>query len=269
VVLFIHGLPTSGRLWDRVVDVLQQRWTCVAVDLPGMGRTPPLRDHFARPSLLVEHLELLREQLSISSWHVVGHDAGAVIAVHYAAEHEDRVRRLVLCSPPIFEELRPPGFIRLLRSRPFGDLLAPFVNLVFWRLAIFSALGRDALTREIVKSFREPFTGWRGSRRFLRLVRWGEPQDVLARTVSLLPRLPMPTLIVHGTKDTAVPIHFAQRACRLIPNAELRLISSGHFLPLNRPQTISQCLVEFFHRSNPTQRELRFHPNVKTHSEPP
>jgi len=37
-VLFIHGIPTSGQLWTGVIDKLLGRFTCLAVDLPGLGR---------------------------------------------------------------------------------------------------------------------------------------------------------------------------------------------------------------------------------------
>jgi len=39
-VLFIHGIPTSCQLWSGVIDKLLGRFTCMAVDLPGLGRTP-------------------------------------------------------------------------------------------------------------------------------------------------------------------------------------------------------------------------------------
>jgi pimeloyl-ACP methyl ester carboxylesterase len=39
-VLFIHGIPTSSQLWNGIIDKLLGRFTCMAVDLPGLGRTP-------------------------------------------------------------------------------------------------------------------------------------------------------------------------------------------------------------------------------------
>jgi len=39
-ILFIHGMPTSGRLWKGIIDRLCERYTCIAVDLPGLGNSP-------------------------------------------------------------------------------------------------------------------------------------------------------------------------------------------------------------------------------------
>jgi|HubBroStandDraft_5_1064220.scaffolds.fasta_scaffold180588_2 pimeloyl-ACP methyl ester carboxylesterase len=39
-ILFIHGMPTSGRLWRGITDRLQARYTCFTIDLPGLGKSP-------------------------------------------------------------------------------------------------------------------------------------------------------------------------------------------------------------------------------------
>jgi hypothetical protein len=38
--LFIHGIPTSGQLWNGVVQKMRGNFTCLAVDLPGLGKSP-------------------------------------------------------------------------------------------------------------------------------------------------------------------------------------------------------------------------------------
>ena len=42
-VLFIHGMPTSGRLWRGITNRLQERYTCFTIDLPGLGKSPQER----------------------------------------------------------------------------------------------------------------------------------------------------------------------------------------------------------------------------------
>ena len=41
-VLFIHGMPTNGRLWSGIIDKLRDRFKCMAIDLPGLGKTPKI-----------------------------------------------------------------------------------------------------------------------------------------------------------------------------------------------------------------------------------
>lgn len=245
-ILFIHGIPTSGRLWHYVVEELESRSTCLVVDLPGLGESPPLARGRQDPDCFADELEKLRAELGLSAWNVVGHDAGATIAVHYAAAFPHRVKRLVLLAPPVFPEFRPPWFFRLLRLRLVGELLAPLAVLMIWNGGIQAIVQqRDAATDEILESFRRPFRGLRGAFRLTRLVRWGEPAEVLGKTAALLSRVHAPTLILHGRGDGAIPTSFAQRAGQAIPDARVLLVESGHFLPLNVPRTVTECLVRF------------------------
>jgi pimeloyl-ACP methyl ester carboxylesterase len=62
----------------------------------------------------------------------------------------------------------------------------------------------------------------------------------------LLPGISAPTLVFHGSQDPAVPEAFARRACELMPNSELILLDSGHFLPVNEPVAVAEALGHFF-----------------------
>ena len=251
VILFLHGIPTGRRLWDYVAQTLHHKFTCLVVDLPGLGESPPLANNSHDPADYAQRVEELRERLAIPSWHVVGHDAGATVAVHYAAKFGGRVNRLVLCSPPIFPEFRVPWFFRLIRTPVLGDLLAPFVNFAIWHAGIQLTIRRhDHLTGQIISSFRQPFKGYAGVRRFVHILRWGEPSQVLAETAGLLPSITAPTLILHGRKDGAIPASFATRAATIIPDAEAQLLDEGHFLPLDCPTTLCERLSPFLEEVN-------------------
>jgi pimeloyl-ACP methyl ester carboxylesterase len=246
-VLFIHGIPTSNELWTEVVDQLQGRFTCLAVDLPGLGDSPRSPEGLSQLQALAESLERIRIERKIEKWHVVGHDAGSAIAVQYAHQFPERVERLALLSPALFPELQPFHLFRVVRRAVVGELLAPAVNFVFWRVAMRRALRqRRAELAAAVKHFATPFRGLRGAWRFMSVLRWGNPTEVLAATPAMLPQLRMPTLIFHGTHDPALPKTFAQRAGELIPNSKLVMVDAGHFIPLNNPEVVAAELLRFF-----------------------
>jgi pimeloyl-ACP methyl ester carboxylesterase len=48
-----------------------------------------------------------------------------------------------------------------------------------------------------------------------------------------------------GSKDQAVPEAFARRACELLPNSQLIVLDSGHFLPVSEPIAVSDALGHF------------------------
>lgn len=246
-VLFIHGIPTSSQLWNGVVQKMRGTFTCLAVDLPGLGKTPKVSHGLRQLETLAEKIEQIRVEHNIEKWHVVGHDAGSAIAVHYAHRFQERVDRLALLSPALFPELTPFHLFRIIRSPVLGELLAPVVNAIFWRVAMRYAVEpqRSGLS-DTVKDFHAPFAGPLGAWRLMSILRWGNPAEVLASIPAMLSQLTVPTLIFQGSRDKAVPERFAQRACALIPQSKVVMVDSGHFIPLNNPDVVAAELLRFF-----------------------
>lgn len=245
-VLFIHGIPTSCQLWSGVIDKLGGQFTCMAVDLPGLGRSPKAAYGPKQLEALADQIELIRIQNNIEKWHVVGHDAGSAIAVHYAFRFQDRVDRLALLSPAVFPELKPFHLFRLMRKPVIGELLAPIVNSIFWNVAMRYAVQDSQGHTDTVRDFQAPFVGPRGSWRMMSMLRWGNPEEVLAAIPEMLPQLAIPTLIFQGAHDKAVPESFAHRASALIPDSKVVMVDSGHFIPLNNPKVVAAELLSFF-----------------------
>jgi pimeloyl-ACP methyl ester carboxylesterase len=254
-VLFIHGMPTSSSLWSGVIQRLCGSYKCFAVDLPGMGETPsqPYEPDFLRR--LAEQIDQVRKEHQIEKWHVVGHDAGSLVAVHYAQFFSQHVGCLALLSPALFPELKPFFLLEALRKPILGELLAPLIGLVFWRIAMRRALGSSVRTNRVVEDFHKPFSGVAGPWEFMRVLRWGKPAAVLAEVPRFLPSLLMPTLVFHGSHDPAIPEAFARRASQLIPNASMVTLESGHFIPLNQPEPVATRLAGFFESHSFNQGE--------------
>jgi len=254
-VLFIHGMPTSSCLWKGVIQRLCGNFRCIAVDLPGMGETPSrpydpdFLHHFA------EQIDQIRIENNIEKWHVVGHDAGSVIAVHYARYFPQHVGCLALLSPALFPELKPFFLLEALHKPILGEFLAPLIGQIFWKIAMRRAVGRSRQSARILDDFQKPFSGFSGPWEFMRVLRWGKPSLVLAEVPGFLPSLTMPTLIFHGSQDPAIPEAFARRAAELIPNASMVTLESGHFIPLSQAEPVASRLAGFFGSNQSTHGE--------------
>jgi pimeloyl-ACP methyl ester carboxylesterase len=251
-ILFIHGMPTSGRLWRGIIERLCGRYTCFAIDLPGLGNSPqqPYDADFLRH--FAEQIDRIRIASKIEKWHVVGHDAGSVVAVHYARYFQQHVACMALLSPALFPELKPFYLLEALRKPVVGEMLAPLIGPIFWKIAMQRAVSGVEHGDQALGDFYKPFEGWAGSWTFMRVLRWGKPSKVLADVPGFLPELAMPTLIFHGAQDVAIPETFARRASELIPNASLVKLDSGHFIPLNQPEPVATRLAGFFDHHAPS-----------------
>jgi pimeloyl-ACP methyl ester carboxylesterase len=246
-VLFIHGMPTSSQLWSSVVDRMLARFTCMAVDLPGLGRTPKVSYGPEQLEAIANQIEAIRIEHKIDRWHVVGHDAGSAIAVYYAYRFQERVGCLALLSPAVFPELKPFHLFRIIRRPIVGELLAPLVNTIFWKIVMRYALeNKSSEMSSVVEDFHAPFTGPLGAWRLMSVMRWGNPAKVLASLPAMMPQLRVPTLIFQGSRDQAVPEEFAKRASALIPQSKVVVVDSGHFIPLNNPDLVASELLRFF-----------------------
>lgn len=59
----------------------------------------------------------------------------------------------------------------------------------------------------------------------------------------------MPTLVVHGSKDTAVTVRRAVEAARALPDATLLVVEgAGHWVQRDRPDRVVGAVVEFLRR---------------------
>ena len=248
-VLFIHGIPTSSLLWNGVIRRMCERFTCFAVDLPGLGKTPSEPYHTDYLAGLADRIDTIRIKNSIAAWHVVGHDGGSAVAVQYAHSFPQNVSRLALLSPALFPDLKPYYLLELLRKPIVGECLAPVIHPLFWKIAMQRAGRNEEETNSPLTDFREPFSGFYGAWHFMDVLRWGEPSKVLAHFSSMLPQLSASTLILHGSRDPAIPLSFSRRALNLIPNSKLVQVDCGHFIPLNRPAFVANQLTEFFGQS--------------------
>jgi pimeloyl-ACP methyl ester carboxylesterase len=94
-VLCIHGLTANSRFWDCLASALSPRHKIIAMDLRGRGLSdkPPTGysiDHHCKDVLaLMDDLGLKRPVL-------MGHSLGAFISLVFAAQHPEKVDRLIL-----------------------------------------------------------------------------------------------------------------------------------------------------------------------------
>lgn len=98
-VLFLHGLSSNARFWQRVIDNLPNR-RAVALDQRAHGRSsaPP---HGYLPQTLAADAAALIEALGLDRVVVVGHSWGATIALELAADRPELVAGLVVIDGPI------------------------------------------------------------------------------------------------------------------------------------------------------------------------
>ncbi|GAB2916000.1 alpha/beta fold hydrolase [Nonomuraea fastidiosa] len=121
-VLWIHGYTMDGSVWESLWRLLPG-WRHVGVDLPGHGRSHPLRPGTSLPALAAELAELARAERAAL---VVAESIGSMVALQLAIDHPDDVRGLIVGSPTIAGAPAEPGTAE--RYRTLAGLARMGVN---------------------------------------------------------------------------------------------------------------------------------------------
>jgi pimeloyl-ACP methyl ester carboxylesterase len=217
-VVLVHGLAGNTTEWeDTILEPLAAEHRTIAVELFGMGFSARLADGAYDYQTWVDQLVGVLDGLGITRADFVGHSLGAAVVSLLAAEHPERVNRLVLVAPlvPLTDE-ETAWPIRALEIPGVGE-----AGLGWIELADHPAMSERYRARSR-QAFR--IAGTRDA--LLRYVRDGED---FARLYDAYPRIQAPVLIIAGTDDDMVPWAAVRRAAPRIHDVTVLPLDSGHF----------------------------------------
>jgi magnesium chelatase accessory protein len=93
VVLLLHGTGSSTHSMAGIAECLSAQFTCVLVDLPGQGFTPPIEEREHLLSAMARSICSLCKHLGLLPDYIIGHSAGAAVAIRMCLDQ----RRCRLC----------------------------------------------------------------------------------------------------------------------------------------------------------------------------
>jgi len=100
VALLIHGWSSSWYALSPLLELLSLRFRCLAVDLPGYGKSPPLPNRTTIPAYADTLAELIAD-VSDGPVVLVGHSMGGMTSITLALRHSVLVERMVLIGPTV------------------------------------------------------------------------------------------------------------------------------------------------------------------------
>jgi len=248
-VVLIHGYPLNGNSWERQErELLAAGYRCVSYDRRGFGRSSqPTKgydyDTFASDlSALIEHLDLRDVVLC-------GFSMGTGEVTRYLGSYGSaRVSKAVLIGviPPFLlkTEDNPEG----VDGQVFEDIKAAVVKD---RYAFFKAFFDDFYNVNTLGPDRISDEAWQAS---FNVAAGSSPYASYACVDTWLtdfredlPRIDIPTLVLHGTDDRTLP--FAATAARLgdhISDVTIVPVEGGpHNIGWTHPEEVNAALLGF------------------------
>ena len=132
-VLLLLGTGSSSHTWGDLFTELAKKYTVVAPDLPGHGFTKNLGEKNLNLDALALKLSKLREALHIEYFdHIIGHSAGATLALSYTLKNK-QAKTIVGLNPSL---ISLPSF--------YHKFVAPFLNPIVTS-SFFTAVLTDLL----------------------------------------------------------------------------------------------------------------------------
>ncbi|WP_426246752.1 alpha/beta fold hydrolase [Nocardioides sp. LHG3406-4] len=258
VVLLLHGLGCDHTTWDSVISSLARRYTVIAPDLLGHGRSDKPRADYSVGGYANGMRDLLTV-LGVDKVTVVGHSFGGGIAMQFAYQFPERTERMLLVSTgglgpevsPAIRAITTPGF-----HQAMGMLTLPGIRHAgVVGLRALAATGwkpaRDLdEVAEIYDSFKDP-----RSRAAIRhvvraVVDWRGQIVTMSDRAYLTEAMPM--CVVWGEDDRVIPVTHAANVTELAPLARVEVIpNAGHFPHKDHPQRFVRILNDFVRTTQP------------------
>jgi pimeloyl-ACP methyl ester carboxylesterase/CRP-like cAMP-binding protein len=237
LAVLIHGWSSSSFTWAPVLPVLNRRYRCVAVDLPGFGMSPrparvPTIAWFADLiGSLIEQLSPERPAL------VLGHSMGGQIGATLAIRHPMLVEQLVLLNPALSGRLSTRVNL-LLKPHVLAER-SRFMEWLLYTLAKTPLDYTDHLLKpsNFAERARVSDDDYRHIREDARRRGQGKTRAECYQAMingdlrGKLARIEAPTLVLWGAEDNIVPLRDAGLVAEEWSKADLRLIPNASHWP--------------------------------------
>jgi len=276
VMLFLHGFPEAAFVWDELLLHFSQAehggYLCVAPNMRGYaGSSSPADIKAYRAKELVKDIAALKHHFSANSplAALVAHDWGGAVAWNVANQHPDLMQGLVIINSP-----HPGTFLRDLKHDPVQQAASDYMNFLirpdaetllaendYQRLwAFFTNMGavdgpHAWLADEVRQQYRDAWEqGLTGALNYyraspLRPPREGDPAAAEINLPMEMLRIAVPTLVIWGMQDMALPPGLVDGLEDYVPDLQLHRIPDGsHWLLHEQPEVVRQIIGNWIRR---------------------
>lgn len=222
-----HGGWVGGwELWQQPMELMQSQWRSIAFDHRGSGAStaPP---EAVDPRGLIDDLFTVLAHYGVERCVLSGESMGAQTCLNAVIERPELFSGLVLVDgAPGSDDGEPPNTDRM--RADYATYVAGFVDTCIpesdsdhlrrWARQILLRADPVAAARMLESNYEQGI-------------------------VPDLPKVTVPTLVLHGALDSIVPPSFGEEMAAAIPDAEYVVIpGAGHVPTLTRPQLVVDAI---------------------------
>lgn len=243
-LLFVHAAGLNSCSWAyQLTPMLRAGFRCVAYDRRGHGRSSVPGAGYDYDTLS-DDLAALVNALDLRGITLVGHSMGCGEIIRYLTRHgAGRVERIVLLAPTL------PFFLKT-ADNPMGLDRAFFEGVRAAWLRDYAGWAWQQTPPFFAPDTSQAMQQWGftlGTQTHLHAILESNITVTETDFRAELPRVSVPTLLLHGTQDKSCPLEMTgARTAKLIPGARLEVIEgAAHGLILTHAERVNELLLEF------------------------
>lgn len=231
-VAFLHFLGGWSHQWRRQIELLEDRYTCVAFDNRGFGFSTHNRPWTAPDS--AQDLKGVLDAVGVDKAHVVSYSMGGPVALHFNARWPEMVRSLVLIDT-------------FARNHTHSEARIAETEKCFRYMSLREYARQYAVARLLPSTPKSAFDeivssiGLSSKAAYLAVMRG----ILIPDFTPLCEKVKVPTLVMCGEHDKTTPLEFTSDLTRLISGAVERIVPGGHLALLDEPEAFNPPLIEF------------------------
>lgn len=242
IILALHGVSSLAHAWDFIAEKLANKYTFIAIDQRGHGDSSKPQNGYTVDDYNEDILNFINT-LSIKKLILLGHSMGGRNAIVFAAEHPERVSKLIIedfgygIPKSVYEAIQS-----LVLSNPeeFASEKEAFQHL-----------------KKRSKFYRDDATWNRIKNAFFKTgnsLRWKYNKNAVTKTLNhlyidlppYLKAIQCPTLFIRGDQSTIFPKNAALKTLKLNKNFKLNEINnSTHFIQDENPEELIEKIRNF------------------------
>lgn len=249
VIVLLHGVPTSGWLYRKMMVELSKEHRVIIPDMLGFGSSDSPKGYdIYSPKEHAKRLLELMAFLSINKWHHVFHDAGGLWTWELLKEASDSMLSLTILNTIIFSEgFKPP--IRLKKGIIAQCIMALYSSGIFTNLMLKglfkSGLMENDLSEIDLQGYKTP----------LREGKTKAMYHFFSQTCNDFPdysevfkKINVPIQIIWGKYDSFLVFEDMKQmvgSCFNLKAHNMHFIEAKHFIQEELPEEINGYIFRF------------------------
>lgn len=245
-VVFIHGLSGSSSAWLEYEKKFENKYNLLTFDIRGHGKSKKF-PHYSDYEIkyFAKDVNDLVSYLNISKFILISHSFATLIAAEYIKLFRENVIATVFLSPTFGLE---------------ASFMAKIVRPVLKLSKIFDLFPFSSKPGHRIDYAKFPNTSdWNVKRCYadvsnttLRVYLYCLRQSLKLGQEYILEKIKVPTLIVHGVKDTMAPVRNSIALSKKINHSKIIILdNANHIIVLNNFPEVSKAIENFIEEIKP------------------